>query len=140
MGFKKGAWMSVFGVYPNERSNKIIQIAGATSVKSRATGEYETDFSGFCSCIGEAAVNKIKSLNVQKGKPARIRLQEVEVKHTFEGTGQDRKVKYINYNIYDFDFGDDAKTNGSAQITKEDELSVAYEGISDDLNEEGLPF
>ena len=137
MGFRKGAWMSVFGVFPNAKSDKVAQISGATSVKNKATGEYETDFSSYCTCIGATAVQKALKLKIEKGKPARIRLLDVEVKQTFEGDGKDRKVKYVNYNIYDFDFGDDVKT---PTVTKDDELSVAYEGISDDINEEGLPF
>lgn len=138
MGFRKGAWMSVFGFYPNPKSDKIAQISGATSVKNKFTGEYETDFSAYCSCIGDAAVKKAKSLRIEKGKPARIRLLDVEVKHTFEGSGQERRVKYTNYNIYDFDFGDNARDDGST--SREEELNLAYEGISDDVNEEGLPF
>lgn len=138
MGFRKGAWMSVFGFFPNPKSDKIAQISGATSVKNRTTGEYETDFSSYCSCIGEAVVKKAKGLRIEKGKPARIRLLDVEVKHTFEGTGQDRKLKYVNYNIYDFDFGDSA--GGARQTSAAEDLNTAYEGISDDVNEEGLPF
>lgn len=137
MGFRKNAWMSVFRFFPNEKSDKIAQISGATSVKNRATGEYETDFSGYCTLIGEKVVQKAKNLVIEKGKPARIRLLDVEVKQTFEGTGSERQVKYTNFNIYDFDFGDGDRV--SAPSTEE-ELNAAYEGISDDPNEEGLPF
>ncbi|MDT3388709.1 MAG: hypothetical protein LIR46_13260 [Bacteroidota bacterium] len=137
MGFRKGAWMSVFGFYPNEKSDKVAQISGATSIKNKTTGEYATDFSAYCTCIGEAAVKKAKALKIEKGKPARIRLQDIEVRHTFEGEGADRKLKYVNYNIYDFDFGDEETP---AKPSRDDELEAAYEGLSDDPNEEGLPF
>lgn len=137
MGFRKNAWMSVFGFFPNEKTDKVAQISGATSIKNRQTGEYETDFSAYCTLIGEKAVQKAKNLKIAKGKPARIRLLDVEVKQTFEGSGADRHVKYTNFNIYDFDFGENTKTGSPS---KEEELNAAYEGVSDDPNEEGLPF
>lgn len=134
--------MSVFGIYPNQKSDKLCQISGATSIKRRDTGEYETDFSGFCSCIGATAVQKALGLKIEKGKPARIRLLDVEVKHTFEGEGSDRKVKYVNYNIYDFDFGEGSpqRSTPATHTARNDEMNPAYEGLSDDPDEEGLPF
>ena len=129
--------MSVFAVYPNESSNKVCQILGTTSVKRRDTGEYENDFSAFCSCVGEAVTKKALALKPSKTKPVKIRILDSEVKHTFKGTGADRKVEYINYNIYDFDFGDDEVAN---QTMKEVDTNPAYEGLSDDPDDEGLPF
>ena len=137
MGFRRNAWMSVFGFYPNEKSSKVAQISGATSIKNKATGEYETDFSAYCTLIGEKVVQKAKNLRIAKGKPARIRLLDVEVKQTFEGVGAERRPKYTNFNIYDFDFGDEERPHTT---NMDEDLNVAYEGISDDLNEEGLPF
>lgn len=144
MGFRSGAWMSVFGVYPV--TDKVVKILGATSMKNKATGEYENDFSGYCSCLGESAARKAMQLKPTSGNPARIHLGDVEVKHTFKPAakeGEWPEVEYINYNIYDFDLGEDFTTNqnqGNRNPSYQDQLNTAYDGINDDPDEEGLPF
>ena len=139
MGFRNGAWMSVFGVYP--KTNGVTQIRGCTSRKRRDTGEYETDFSGFCSCIGNDVAQKALQLHPTEGHPVRIHLGDVEVKQTFEMVNGISQPKYTNYNIYSFDLG--AEGNGGATPPPKsytDQLEAAYDGIVDDADEEGLPF
>ena len=148
MGFRNGAWMSVFEVKPTS-SEYITQIRGTTSVRHQ-DGGYETDFSGFCSCVGEDVAKKIRSLSPMPTKehPARIRLLRTEVKSPSVKVGDEWK-QYTNFNIYDFDFGENelsgettqpASKPAKASKTYEEELDIAYEGISDDVDEEGLPF
>lgn len=142
MGFRKGAWMSVFGI--EKKSDKIASIQGATSHKRGDS--YETDFSAFCSLVGEGVVKKAMSLSPAPTKehPVRIRLGDVEVKqNSVNNNGQ--WTTYNNFNIYDFDLGEDlgGKTpaaKGNSAPTKEDQLALASEGITDDVDEEGLPF
>jgi hypothetical protein len=157
MGFRNGAWMKVWEVRPTA-SPHVVQIRGTTSIRKKdASGrqldEWETDFSGFCSCIGDAAVNKINGISPAPSKDngVSIHLKSVEVKKTSVNSNGEWK-DYINFNIYDFDFGESdvnqagggnrtqGARNNNAQNNYQEELNLAYEGLSDDLGDEGLPF
>ena len=140
MGFRNGSWMSVFAVYP--KTAGVTQLRGCTSRKNKDTGQYETDFSGYVSCIGNAVAQKALQLHPAEGKPVRIRLKETEVKMTFEsGPDGKQQVKYTNFNVYDFDMGDGALNTGTpAPAPANEPHNPSYEGVSDDVNDEGLPF
>jgi hypothetical protein len=134
MGFRKGAWMSVFGVYP--KTAGITQIRGCISRKNRDTGAYEMDFSGFCSCVGNETAQKALQLHPTAQHPVNIQLGDVEVKQTFKTVDGKQQVEYTNYNIYDFNLSDTVGNAAPASAPP----NPAYEGLSDDVGDEGLPF
>lgn len=154
MGFRNGAWMKIWDVRTTN-SPYIVQVRGTTSVRKkgedgRPIDEWETDFSGFCSCIGESVVNKIRGISPPPSKEhgVAIHLKSVDVKQPSVCVNGEWK-SYTNFNIYDFDFGEDSVVgNNSTQRQQRsqnandynEELDIAYEGISDDVDDEGLPF
>lgn len=140
MGFRNGAWMSVFGVYP--KTGGITQILGSTSRKDKDSGEYVTDFSGYCSCIGNAVAQKALQIKPSAGHPVKIHLGDVEVKQTFEmGPDGKRVPKYTNFNIYSFEFGENTARAAASGRPSSEPANPAYEGsFMDDVVEEGLPF
>lgn len=134
MGFRSGAYMKVWQVQP--KSDKAVTVQGSVSVKNRTTGEYETKFNEYCSFLGENVATKAKTL--KRGDT--IRLGDVDVEGVWDANAQ---KKYYNFKVFSFDFerssAGGGNTSGNA-VTQDEEMSTAYEGISDDVDEEGLPF
>lgn len=128
--------MSVFAVYP--KTNGVTQIRGCTSRRNKDTGEFENDFSGYCSCIGNQCAQKALTLKPADGHPVRIRLGDIEVRQVFEkGADGKQKLQYTNFNIYSFDTSEESEKKTAAS---NEPPNPVYEGISDDVDEEGLPF
>lgn len=92
MGFKTGAYATVWEVVPSEKFTKI---RISTSHKNKDTGEYDQDFSGYVGLFGDAGrmANKLKVRD-------RIKLGDVDVRTTYNKT---TKQEYVNYNMYTFD-------------------------------------
>lgn len=63
MGFRNGAYATVWGVEPG-KTDRYQQVRLSTSRKNKKTGQFEQDFSGFCRFIGNAneAANKLVSM------------------------------------------------------------------------------
>lgn len=62
MGFRKDAWASVWSV--EEGRGNTMKVRISTSRKKKDTDEYEQDFSGFCTFIGNAKA-KVPVLEVE---------------------------------------------------------------------------
>lgn len=93
MGFHKDAWASVWSV--EEGRGNTMKVRISTSRKNKTTDEYEQDFSGFCTFIGNA---KAKA---EKLKPKdRIKLGDVDVTTWYN---KEKGVEYVTYKVFDFD-------------------------------------
>lgn len=151
-GFRDGAWMNVFEIRPTS-SQAVAQIRGTISSKKAGTdgsspSDWETDFGGWCSCVGGEVAQKILGASPQPtaGHPIKIHLGNTGVKQKGVQNPDGTWTNYTNFNIYSFDFGDGMPGNSqqphqtAPSQSYDDQLNVAYEGISDDVNDEGLPF
>lgn len=125
MGFRTGAYAKIWDVQPKTQSVTVLQLS--TSTKQRGSDEYTTDFSGFCSCLGETAATAARGLH----KGDRIKLGDVEVKTSYV---KESKKTYTNYNIYSFEVAGEQK-KANAPVDEFDPTDVP-EGSE----EEGLPF
>lgn len=136
MGFREGAYMNIFNVWP--QSAKFTKASGTISVKND-DGSYETQFRGYVAFLGEETAKKASQLDLSN-KYARIKLGKVDVRQKYDGDGRDAVLKYENFNIYSFDVVNNTP-NHTAPDTQYDPMSVAYDGFSDDVDDtEGLPF
>ena len=132
MGFRVGNYMSVWSTEPSKSGNTT-RVRLSSSRKNKMTGEYEQDFSGFCTFIGKAH-EAAKSLKAKD----RIRILECDVGTTYN---KEQQKEYVNYKVFDFEMADSntavntaAKCGGSKQKTA---FSVD-DGEVDD--QDGLPF
>lgn len=139
MGFRKDAWASVWSV--EEGRGNTMKVRLSTSRKIKGTEDYEQDFSGFCTFIGNA---KAKA---EKLKPKdRIKLGDVDVTTWYN---KEKGVEYITYKVFDFE------TSGSNQVTKTTSKKTTStkgktgtkksSGLEDiiedgDVEEDNLPF
>ena len=140
--------MKIWEIRPTS-SPYVVQVRGTTSMRKKdADGtpldEWETDFSGFCSCIGEAVCNKVRGISPPPSKDhgVSIHLKSVEVKQpSVQVDGQWKS--YTNFNIYDFDFGEDSVNHSTvapaARPAVPDPATLAYDGLNN-VDDEGLPF
>lgn len=101
MGFKTGAYCTVWEVTPEKEFSTKLQISISRKNKD---GEYEQDFSGFVYANGTGAAKKAAQLQ----KKDRIRLGDVDVTTTYN---KEKKVTYTNYKVYNFATQDDPKFN-----------------------------
>ena len=67
----------------------------SSSRKNKITGEYEQDFSGFCTFIGNAHT-KASQLKPKD----RIRIGECDVSTSYN---KETKKEYVNYAVFDFE-------------------------------------
>ena len=105
MGFKTGAYCTVWEVTPEKEFSTKLQISISRKNKD---GEYEQDFSGFVYANGTGAAKKAAQLQ----KKDRIRLGDVDVTTTYN---KEKKVTYTNYKVYNFATSDDERFNLSAK-------------------------
>lgn len=91
MGFRNTAFATVWTVEPKERSTKVrISVS-----RKKQDGTYETDFSGYCSFIGNAHA-KASRLRERD----RIQLKEVDVSTLYD---KEKNTTYTTFKVYDFD-------------------------------------
>ena len=84
------------------------------------TGEYEQDFSGFCTFIGNAH-SKASQLKPRD----RIKLGECDVSTTYH---KDTKTEYVNYAVFDFEMangGGAPQRNNQINVLVEDDIPAA---------------
>jgi len=137
MGFRKDAWASVWSV--EEGRGNTMKVRISTSRKRKDTEEYEQDFSGFCTFIGNA---KAKA---EKLKPKdRIKLGDVDVTTWYN---KEKGVEYVTYKVFDFETSNDAGTSDTAEkpAKKSTKSSKKSSGLEDavedgDVEEDNLPF
>ncbi len=131
MGFRVGSFMSVWSTEPSKSGNTT-RVRLSSSRKNKMTGEYEQDFSGFCTFIGKAH-EMAKSLQAKD----RIKLLECDVGTTYN---KEQRKEYVNYKVFDFEMADGSTPGGAAKSgggKKKPAFSVD-DGEVDD--QDGLPF
>lgn len=134
MGFRLNGWATIWDI--EEGKGNTMKVRLSTSRKNKETGEYEQDFSGFCTFIGNA---KAKA---EKLKPKdRIKLGDVDVTTWYN---KEKNTGYITYKVFDFDVpGDSDDSETSAQNAKGAKKSSGLEddmAADGDVNEDDLPF
>lgn len=137
MGFRQGGFMSVWSVEPG-RSGNTTKVRLSSSRRNKNTGEYEQDFSGFCTFIGNAhaAAAKLKEKD-------RIKIIECDVGTTYDKT---KGVEYINYKVFEFEMANSntvaedrkaAAREVAKRVAEGADKSFAPEG---DIEEDDLPY
>ena len=119
MGFSTGSYAKVWSVEPGKGNFTKVRLS--TSRKDRQTGQYEQDFGGFCTFVGQAhaaAQSLVPGDN--------IRLGDVSVTNSYN---KETKVTYTNFNVFSFEKG-----TAPAQHSQ----PTPVESAPDD--EEKLPF
>lgn len=130
MGFRVGNFMSVWSTEPS-RTGNTTRVRLSSSRKSKISGEYEQDFSGFCTFIGKAH-DMAKSLQPKD----RIKILECDVGTTYN---KEQQKEYINYKVFDFEMADGSTPGGAAKSGGSKKTAFpADEGEVDD--QDGLPF
>lgn len=129
MGFKPNAWATVWGVDREQKGN-FTKVRLSTSRKNK-DGNYEQDFSGFCTFIGQAHTDAA-SLSERD----RIRIGECEVLTHFDKA---KNKEYINYNVYTFE---PAVGNSNSSNSQKPQKKTAFDEIVEEgeANDEAFPF
>lgn len=127
MGFRSGAYCTVWEVNPISDVNTKARIS--ISRKSRQTGEYETDFSGFVYFIGTAAAKKAACLKEKD----RIKLGDVDLSNKYDS---EKKVTYYNPKIFSFETQEEYE--GTVQQSEEPSPKKPVD--DGEVDEERLPF
>lgn len=123
MGFRAGAWASVWSVEEGRGNSKKVRIS--TSHKRKDTEEYEQDFSGFCMFIGPAK-NKAATLKPKD----RIKLGDVDVTTWYN---KEKGIEYVTYKVFDFEPVASNNTTTSTPMSAD----IIEDG---DVDEDDLPF
>lgn len=128
MGFRTGAYASVWEV--NEGRGNTMSVRLSTSRKNK-DGNYEQDFSGFCTFIGNAKA-KAEKLKVKE----RIKLGDIDVTTWYD---RDKGKEYVNYKVFDFELANGTSNQSTTKAaTKTSALDDnPLDGESD---EDNLPF
>lgn len=124
MGFRNGAYATVWEVKPGNGNYSDVRIS--ISKKSRQTGEYETDFSGFVRFIGSAHENA-----AVLDERARIKIGECDVTNRYD---KEKRQTYTNYAVFSFE-----SVDGNGPNTQVDTNSDGFMSVSDNIDED-LPF
>lgn len=131
MGFKKDVYASVWGV--EEGKNGSMRVRITTSHKNSKTGEYEQDFSGFCTFYGAAAE---KAVNLKEKD--RIKLGDVDVTTWYDKIKQ---KEYINYRVFDFEPLQGTKTRVKQDVAQNiGSTTDANDVAQGEIDEDDLPF
>lgn len=131
MGFRKDSYATVWNVEQGRGNTMKVRLS--TSRKNRETGEYEQDFSGFCTFIGTAKA-KAEKLKVK----SRIKLGDTDVTTWYD---KDKGVEYVTYKVFDFELQDANDANVSVVKTSAKKTSGLEDVVEDgDVDEDNLPF
>ena len=126
MGFRQNGFMTVWSVEPS-KSGTTTQVRLSSSRKNKQTGEYEQDFSGFCTFIGDAH----KNAAVLKERE-RIRLLECDVSTVYD---REKRAEKVFYKVFSFECLD--QTQPSSPSQKLPRRATAFEG---EMDEDDLPY
>ena len=132
MGFRQGCYASVWSTELSKTGNTT-RVRLSVSRKNKMTGEYEQDFSGFCTFIGNA--HKMAAALKERD---RIKILECDVSTTYD---KEKKVEYVNYKVFDFEMADGGKPNVdaiTAQPTKK--TAALLEGDTGVEDDDDIPF
>lgn len=127
MGFRKDNWASVWSIEDGKNNSKRVRLS--TSKKNKLTGEYEQDFSGYCSFYGTAAV-KAATLKPKD----RIKLGDVDVTTWFN---KEKNQEFVIYKVFDFETVHTAGSSANGGAAHSSNAQSAFEG---DSGAEDLPF
>ena len=129
MGFRQGGYMTVWSAEPSKSGNTT-RVRLSSSRKNKKTDEYEQDFSGFCTFIGQA--HEMASHLKEKD---RIKILECDVGTTYD---KEKKVEYVNYKVFSFEMADGSTpTANTATPAPKKKAALAEEG---EVDEDDLPF
>lgn len=126
MGFRNGAYLTIWEVLPQE---KFIKVRGSTSRKNKESGEYITDFSGFVAFIG-AARDKAKNLAVKD----RIKISECEVTNRFDKL---KNQTFTNFTVFDYE---PVEYSPKKEGNEENAEALAEKKVEEIEESEDLPF
>lgn len=113
------------------KSGKTTRVRLSSSRKNQASGEYEQDFSGFCTFIGEAH-NMAQNLQPKD----RIKILECDVSTTYD---KERQKEYVNYKVFDFEMANGSKPGDGGNKTGSKKKS-AFDVEDGDVDDSDLPF
>ena len=130
MGFRVGNYMSCWSVEPSQ-SGTTTRVRLSSSRKNKQTGEYELDFSGFCTFIGKA-----HEMAQNLKEKDRIKILECDVGTTYN---KEKKVEYVNYKVFSFEMADGSTPTAgtTAPAAPKKKAALAEEG---EVEEDDLPF
>ena len=111
MAFRNGNYATIWGVVPKEN---VCQVQLRTSRKDKTTGEYVTDFSDNFVLFSGKAGEKAQSLE----PGTRIQIKECSVTTRYV---KEKKVKYWNCYVYDFDVINATQVRDTAPVNNNDE-------------------
>lgn len=116
MGFKKGAYATIWSVRPETDTRVTLKISTSRKL---ASGEYETDFSGFISAVGGDCAKKAAALKEKD----RIKIGDVDVFNKYE---KEKQTTYYNCKMFNFEMADgsgktETKRVDDGEIDKEPE-------------------
>ena len=133
MGFRQDGFMTVWSVEPSKSGNTT-RVRLSSSRKNKNTDEWEQDFSGFCTFIGEAhkAAARLKERD-------RIKILECDVGTTYN---KEKKTEYVNYKVFDFEMADGGKPAGNAKQCKTGKASGKHTAFDEEgeVGDDRLPF
>lgn len=110
MGFRNGAYASVFGV--KKGTGNFYDVNLATSHKDKNTGEYTTDFRGFVRFIGDAGKVVARYAGQSSKSPiCRIKLGSVDTTNTYN---KEKNVTYTNHVVFSCEVADGSSHGGSS--------------------------
>lgn len=132
MGFRQDGFMTVWSVEPSKSGNTT-RVRLSSSRKNKNTDEWEQDFSGFCTFIGDAhkAAARLKERD-------RIKILECDVGTTYN---KEKKTEYVNYKVFDFEMADGGKSTNTKQdkTGKAPDKRTAFDEEGD-VGDDRLPF
>lgn len=130
MGFRQGSYMSCWSVEPND-AGTTTRVRLSSSRKNKVSGEYEQDFSGFCTFIGKA--NEMAAGLQERD---RIKILECDVTTNYN---KEKGREYVNYKVFDFVMADGSTptTDKPAKVSPKKQAPLAEEG---EVEEDDLPF
>ena len=99
MGFRNNAFATVWSVEPGKGNFTKVRLSVRRKNKD---GQYEQDFAGFCTFIGQAHAKAARL----KEKD-RIKLGDVDVSNSYD---KEKQKEYINFKVFDFEMADTADT------------------------------
>ncbi len=126
MAFRNNAYATVWSIEPGRGNFTKCRIS--TSRKNKETDQYEQDFSGFITMIGQAHA---KAQNLRERD--RIKLLDIDVTSRYD---KERAREYINFNCFDFAMADQPAQSAPAGSGG----SVESNPVEGDCSEEDLPF
>lgn len=129
MGFRQGGYMTVWSAEPSKSGNTT-RVRLSSSRKNKKTDEYEQDFSGFCTFIGQA-----HEMAAHLKEKDRIKILECDVGTTYD---KEKKVEYVNYKVFTFEMADGSTpAAGNTTPATKKKAALAEEG---EIDEDDLPF